>query len=152
MQNDGKRFPRLSLIFSKQPYNITLRFRNKPIFASTTVSYWHDNNGLKLERGSLIILPNPDHGVLMAADNSLQLSILGRIQNLPELRPRPEAQADQVVACQQPNGAYLRWGRLGQEAPHKVIILQIPVARGAIQAVQLHVLCKAFQPHEAFQR
>src|SRR5580698_2197224 len=152
MQKDGKRFPQLSLVLSKQPYNTTLRFRNKPNLTLIPFSYQADNNSLTLERRRLIKFTNPDHGFLMTADHSLQLSILGGIQNLLEFRPGPEPQADQVVARQQPNRAYFGWRRLGQEAPHKLIVLQIAVARGAIQAVQLHVLCEAIQPHEAFQR
>jgi len=77
MQKHGKRFPQLSSTYSKHPYTITLRFRNKPIVTPISFSYSIDNNTLTLKRGGLIILTNPDHSVLMTADDSLQLSILG---------------------------------------------------------------------------
>src|SRR5271155_491983 len=73
------------------------------------------------------------------------------MQDIFEVWPRPEAHAYQVVAGQQPDGTNLVGRSLRQEAPHELEVLQVAVARGTVQPVQLHMLIETVKPNKALQ-
>jgi hypothetical protein len=59
MQEDGKGFPELSLQYSKQPNNNTLRYLMEVIFRPNVLSYQLDNNSITLDTWRLKMPPNP---------------------------------------------------------------------------------------------
>src|SRR5208282_1131332 len=107
MQEDGKRFPEVSLLRSRQPYNTTLNLQSKSLFVLTSFAYCDDYKWLILGLLHLVMPPQPYQCILVRVDAPLELRVLGGMQDLLEFWPRTEPHVYQVVARQQPNRANL---------------------------------------------
>src|ERR1700704_376758 len=62
------------------------------------------------------------------------------------------SQTLQIVPSQQPDRTYLLDRRFLKGAAHKIVSVQVPVTRQAVQAMQGQVLVKAWQSYEPLQR
>src|SRR5215467_2144871 len=82
---------------------------------------------------------------------AFQLGILYRPQNLAENWARNVPHPAQVVPIQKTLWTDLvRW-RVLQQAAHKLVSIQAPVAGKAVQAVQLQMLYEPRKPNKALQ-
>jgi len=97
------------------------------------------------------LLPDERQGLLPVAQCAIELRFLNGMQDLLEDRPRAIAHTFQILAGHQTLWPDLLRRRLGNEAPHKIVRIQFPVARQAIQPMKLKVFLKARKPHETLQ-
>lgn len=91
-------------------------------------------------------------GLLPRADLTIKLSLLNRLQDRMEGRPRLIAEGYKVIAGQEAGGADLLRRGVRDEAADEVVVIEVPMAGTAIEPVQFKMLVEAIEANEALQR